>query len=61
MHIVKASCSYAAPAGLPACEGIDTEDRKIAPEIKPLWLFAKEEDSYLSAPIRQTCRHVYRI
>lgn len=45
----------------PACEDIDSKDCKIAPEIKPLWLFAKEEDAYLSGPIRQMRRRVYRI
>ena len=52
MHF-RASCSYTALAALLAAKGVDTEDFRIALEMKLPWLFAKEEDVYLSGPMLQ--------
>ena len=50
MHF-NASCSYAALAALMERKGVDTEDYKIALEIKLPWLFAKEDGAYISGPM----------
>lgn len=52
MHF-KASCSYAALAAIMELNGVDTEDYKIALEIKLPWLFAKEDGAYRSGPMLQ--------
>jgi len=52
MHF-KASCSYAALAAIMELNGVDTEDYKIALDIKLPWLFAKEDGVYLSGPMLQ--------
>ena len=52
MHF-KASCSYAALAAIMELNGVDTEDYKIALEIKLPWLFAKEDSAYRSGPMLQ--------
>lgn len=52
MHF-RASCSYTALAELLAAKGVDTEDFRIALEMKLPWLFAKEEDVYLAGPMLQ--------
>ena len=52
MHF-RASCSYAALAEILEAKGIDTEDSKIALDMKLPWLFAKEEDSFLAGPMLQ--------
>ena len=52
MHF-KASCSYTALAAIMEFKGIDTEDYKIALEIKLPWLFSKEDDAYISGPMLQ--------
>ena len=52
MHF-KASCSYAALAAIMEIIGVDTEDYKIALEIKLPWLFSKEDGAYISGPMLQ--------
>lgn len=52
MHF-KASCSYTALAAIMELYGIDTEDFKIALDIKLPWLFSKEDGAYLSGPMLQ--------
>ena len=52
MHF-KASCSYAALAAIMELNGVDTEDYKIALEIKLPWLFFKEDGAYISGPMLQ--------
>ena len=52
MHF-KASCSYAALAAIMELNGVDTEDYKIALEIKLPWLFSKEDGAYISGPMLQ--------
>ncbi|MBQ9534368.1 MAG: hypothetical protein IJU78_00785 [Clostridia bacterium] len=52
MHF-KASCSYAALAAIMELNGVDTEDYKIALEIKLPWLFSKENGEYISGPMLQ--------
>ena len=52
MHF-KASCSYAALAAILELNGVDTEDYKIALEIKLPWLFSKEDGAYISGPMLQ--------
>ena len=52
MHF-KASCSYTALAAIMELYGIDTEDFKIALEIKLPWLFSKEDGAYISGPMLQ--------
>ena len=52
MHF-KASCSYAALAAIMEYFGVDTEDYKIALEIKLPWLFSKEDGAYISGPMLQ--------
>ena len=52
MHF-KASCSYAAIAAIMETYGVDTEDYKIALDIKLPWMFAKEEGEYRSGPMLQ--------
>ncbi len=52
MHF-KASCSYAALAAIMEWNGVDTEDFKIALEIKLPWLFSKEEGAYCAGPMLQ--------
>ena len=52
MHF-KASCSYAALASIMEIIGADTEDYKIALEIKLPWLFSKEDGAYISGPMLQ--------
>lgn len=52
MHF-KASCSYAALAAIMELNGVDTEDYRIALEIKLPWLFSKEDGAYISGPMLQ--------
>lgn len=52
MHF-KSSCSYTALAAIMELKGVDTEDDKIALEIKLPWIFAKENGKYLSGPMLQ--------
>ena len=52
MHF-KASCSYAALAAIMEQNGVDTEDYKIALELKLPWLFSKEDGAYSSGPMLQ--------
>ena len=52
MHFI-ASCSYCALAELLETMGLETEDVQIAREIGLPWLFAKEDDTYLSGPMLQ--------
>ena len=52
MHF-NSSCSYAALAAMMERKGVDTEDWQMALEIKLPWLFAKEDDAYLSGPMLQ--------
>lgn len=47
------SCSYAGLANLLAWYGIDTEDRIIALGMRLPYLFAREDDTYLSGPMLQ--------
>ena len=55
MHF-KASCSYAALAAIMELNGVDTEDYKIALEIKLPWLFSKEDGAYISGPMLQRAK-----
>ena len=55
MHF-KASCSYAALASIMELNGVDTEDYKIALEIKLPWLFSKEDGAYISGPMLQSAK-----
>lgn len=55
MHF-KASCSYAALAAIMELNGVDTEDYKIALEIKLPWLFSKEDGAYISGPMLQCAK-----
>ena len=52
MHF-KASCSYAALAAIMEQNGVDTEDYKIALELKLPWLFSKEDGTYTAGPMLQ--------
>lgn len=52
MHF-KASCSYAALAAIIEMNGVDAEDYIIALDIKLPWIFAKEDDGYISGPMLQ--------
>lgn len=52
MHF-NASCSYCALAEMLKTVDLDTEDVQIAQEIRLPWLFAKEDDTYLSGPMLQ--------
>ena len=52
MHF-KASCSYAALAVIMEIIGVNTEDYKIALEIKLPWVFSKEDGAYISGPMLQ--------
>ena len=52
MHF-KAFCSYAALAAIMEFNGVDTEDYKIALEIKLPYLFSKENGAYISGPMLQ--------
>lgn len=52
MHF-KASCSYAALAAMMEAKGVDTEDYKIALDIKLPWLFSKEDGAYIAGPMLQ--------
>lgn len=52
MHF-KAACSYAALAAIMEIIGVDTEDYKIAIEIKLPWLLSKEDGAYISGPMLQ--------
>ncbi|MBQ8161544.1 MAG: hypothetical protein IJ083_12480 [Clostridia bacterium] len=52
MHF-KASCSCAALAAIMEFHGMDTEDYKIALEIKLPYLFSKENGTYISGPMLQ--------
>ncbi len=52
MHF-KASCSYTALAAMMEYHGIDTEDYRIALEMKLPWLFAREDGSFVSGPMLQ--------
>lgn len=52
MHF-KASCSYAAIAAIMETYGVDTEDYKIALDIKLPWMFAREDGEYRSGPMLQ--------
>ena len=52
MHF-KASCSYAALAAIMELNGVDTEDYRIALEIKLPWLFSKKGSAYISGPMLQ--------
>lgn len=52
MHF-KASCSYTTLAAIMELKGVDTEDYKIALEIKLPWLFSKEDGAYISGPMLQ--------
>lgn len=53
MHF-KASCSYAALANMLESRGIDTEDYKIALEMKLPFMFAKDMDGFISGPMLQS-------
>ena len=55
MHF-KASCSYAALAAIMELNGVDTEDYRIALEIKLPWLFSKEDGAYISGPMLQCAK-----
>ena len=55
MHF-KASCSYAALAAIMELNGVDTEDYKIALEIKLPWLFSKEDGAYISGSMLQSAK-----
>ena len=48
------SCSYAGVANMLAQYGIDTDDRTIARKMMLPYLFAKEDDAYLSGPMLQS-------
>lgn len=52
MHF-KASCSYAALATIMELNGVETEDYRIALEIKLPWLFSKEDGAFISGPMLQ--------
>ena len=52
MHFI-ASCSYCALAEMLSAQDIQAEDVQIAQEIRLPWLFAKEDDTYLSGPMLQ--------
>ena len=52
MHL-RASCSYAALAAIMEIIGVDTEDCKIALDIKLPWLFSKEDGAYISGSMLQ--------
>ena len=52
MHF-NSSCSYAALAAIMELNGVDTEDYKIALELKLPWLFSKEDGGYCSGPMLQ--------
>lgn len=52
MHF-RASCAYTALAEMLKAKEIDTEDYQIALEMKLPWLFAKEEDSFVSGTMLQ--------
>lgn len=47
------SCSYAGVANLLHFEGIETEDREIALQVKLPYLFFEEDNHYLSGPLLQ--------
>ncbi len=49
----KASCSYATLAAIIEMNGVDAEDYIIALDIKLPWIFAKEDDGYISGPMLQ--------
>ena len=55
MHF-RASCSYAALAAIMELNGVDTEDYKIALEIKLPWLFSKADGAYISGPMLQCAK-----
>lgn len=52
MHF-KASCSYTALAAMMEYHGTDTEDYRIALEMKLPWLFAGEDGAFISGPMLQ--------
>ena len=52
MHF-KASCSYTALAAMMEYYGTDTEDYRIALEMKLPWLFAGEDGAFISGPMLQ--------